>query len=217
MKAAGGPQKLRFTIHACSGEVCCAGRLQALGRCHCFQFILCSSAKFGWLCGRIRTIQYENCSSTVRKREDGSRQGACQAAGLAPCLHARALPDEGHPVTACRFCKYPQEIVLRLEHTCKIQQIQILSHEYKVCNVRGGGRVEHARVERLQLPVFPPHVGDSIGSVAFYWTNVAAFSGVVHPSSLSAPTGAVQSLWHADCHPGGGLRGYPAEPPGHGP
>ncbi|PNH12628.1 Centrosomal protein [Tetrabaena socialis] len=30
-----------------------------------------------------------------------------------------------------RFCKYPQEIVLRLENTCKVQQIQILSHEYK--------------------------------------------------------------------------------------
>mmetsp|Transcript_16128 Transcript_16128/g.44039 ORF Transcript_16128/g.44039 Transcript_16128/m.44039 type:complete len:886 (+) Transcript_16128:261-2918(+) len=31
-----------------------------------------------------------------------------------------------------RFCKYPQEILLRLEQPCKIQQIQILSHEYKI-------------------------------------------------------------------------------------
>ncbi|MEW5298759.1 MAG: hypothetical protein WDW36_001843 [Sanguina aurantia] len=31
-----------------------------------------------------------------------------------------------------RFCKYPQEILLRLEQPSKIQQIQILSHEYKI-------------------------------------------------------------------------------------
>ncbi|KAJ9516820.1 hypothetical protein QJQ45_027229 [Haematococcus lacustris] len=31
-----------------------------------------------------------------------------------------------------RFCKYPQEVVLKLETPCKIQQIQILSHEYKI-------------------------------------------------------------------------------------
>jgi hypothetical protein len=31
-----------------------------------------------------------------------------------------------------RFCKYPQEIVLRLEKPSKIGQIQILAHEYKV-------------------------------------------------------------------------------------
>ena len=31
-----------------------------------------------------------------------------------------------------RFCMYPQEIVLKLEQPSKIQQIQILSHEYKV-------------------------------------------------------------------------------------
>lgn len=30
------------------------------------------------------------------------------------------------------FCKYPQEIVLRLEFPAKIQQMQVLSHEYKV-------------------------------------------------------------------------------------
>jgi hypothetical protein len=32
----------------------------------------------------------------------------------------------------CRFCKYPQEIVLKLERPSKVQQIQILTHETKV-------------------------------------------------------------------------------------
>lgn len=36
-------------------------------------------------------------------------------------------------VMHCRFCKFPQEFVLRLERPSKIQQIQILAHEYKVC------------------------------------------------------------------------------------
>jgi len=35
-------------------------------------------------------------------------------------------------VAANRFCKYPQELVLRLERPSKVQQIQILAHEYKV-------------------------------------------------------------------------------------
>ncbi|GMH32444.1 hypothetical protein BSKO_00278 [Bryopsis sp. KO-2023] len=33
-----------------------------------------------------------------------------------------------------RFCKYPQEIVLRLETSSKIHQIQVLSHEYKIAS-----------------------------------------------------------------------------------
>jgi centrosomal protein CEP104 len=36
-----------------------------------------------------------------------------------------------------RFCKYPQELVLRLERPSKVQQIQILAHEYKVGGARG--------------------------------------------------------------------------------
>ncbi|DBB10866.1 TPA: hypothetical protein ACH3X3_007335 [Trebouxia sp. C0006] len=31
-----------------------------------------------------------------------------------------------------RFCSYPQEVVLRLEEPAKLEQIQILSHEYKI-------------------------------------------------------------------------------------
>eukprot|EP00803_Ostreobium_quekettii_P001792 evm.model.scf_816.1 EVM.evm.TU.scf_816.1 scf_816:1247-3376(-) len=31
-----------------------------------------------------------------------------------------------------RFCKYPQEVVIRLEGPAQIQQIQVLSHEYKI-------------------------------------------------------------------------------------
>lgn len=41
------------------------------------------------------------------------------------------------PPCAHRFCKYPQEFVLRLERSSKIQQIQILAHEYKVRDSEG--------------------------------------------------------------------------------
>ncbi len=34
----------------------------------------------------------------------------------------------------CRFANYPQEILFKLEHPSKVQQVQILSHEYKVCS-----------------------------------------------------------------------------------
>ncbi|GIL71611.1 hypothetical protein Vretimale_933 [Volvox reticuliferus] len=73
MKASGGPQKLRFTVHACSGE---------------------------------------DTDYPVREL----------------LFHSPQTRGWQSP----RFCKYPQEIVLRLEHTCKVQQIQILSHEYKI-------------------------------------------------------------------------------------
>jgi len=32
----------------------------------------------------------------------------------------------------CRFCEYPQELVLRLERTSEVKQIQILSHQAKI-------------------------------------------------------------------------------------
>jgi len=38
--------------------------------------------------------------------------------------------------TTNRFCKFPQEIVLRLEKPARVQQIQILAHEFKAS---GGG------------------------------------------------------------------------------
>ncbi|CAG9467389.1 unnamed protein product [Pedinophyceae sp. YPF-701] len=31
-----------------------------------------------------------------------------------------------------RFCQYPQELWLRMDQTCRIHQLQILSHEYKI-------------------------------------------------------------------------------------
>jgi centrosomal protein CEP104 len=49
----------------------------------------------------------------------------------------RVLPRD--PPLSCsllwphRFAQWPQEVVLKLEHPSKIQQIQMLSHEYKVC------------------------------------------------------------------------------------
>ncbi|EFJ48806.1 hypothetical protein VOLCADRAFT_104552 [Volvox carteri f. nagariensis] len=73
MKASGGPQKLRFTVHAFSGE---------------------------------------DTDYPVREL----------------LFHSPQTRGWQSP----RFCKYPQEIVLRLEQTCKVQQIQILSHEYKI-------------------------------------------------------------------------------------
>ncbi|GFR45564.1 hypothetical protein Agub_g6958 [Astrephomene gubernaculifera] len=73
MKASGGPQKLRFTVHSFSGE----------------------DADYP-----VRELLYHS-----------------------PQTRGWQSP---------RFCKFPQEIVLRLEQTCKVQQIQILSHEYKI-------------------------------------------------------------------------------------
>lgn len=35
-------------------------------------------------------------------------------------------------MVVCRFCVWPQELMLRLEGTADLHQIQILSHEYKV-------------------------------------------------------------------------------------
>lgn len=56
-------------------------------------------------------------------------QGAQQAPDRCCTVECDAALARTH---ARRFCKYPQEILLRLEQPCKIQQIQILSHEYKV-------------------------------------------------------------------------------------
>lgn len=52
-----------------------------------------------------------------------------------------------------RFCKYPQEIVLRLEQPSKIQQIQILSHEYKVRGLERGAAVFRVVIYTASLRV----------------------------------------------------------------
>ncbi|WIA42558.1 hypothetical protein OEZ86_008540 [Tetradesmus obliquus] len=73
MKAIAGPQKLRFTVQACSGE----------------------DSDYP-----VRELLYHS-----------------------PQTRGWQSP---------RFCKFPQEFVLRLERPSKIQQIQILAHEYKI-------------------------------------------------------------------------------------
>lgn len=56
----------------------------------------------------------------------------CPGPGVYCSAHGNTRAPLQPPAVVCRFCKYPQEVVLRLEHTSKVQQIQILSHEYKV-------------------------------------------------------------------------------------
>ncbi|KAF8056211.1 CEP104 [Scenedesmus sp. PABB004] len=104
MKAVHAPQKLRFTVAACSGEVLPPGR------------------------------QHRTAPRAARVR-----------ARAAPAAAPAAPQDADYPVRELlyhspqtrgwqspRFCKFPQEFVLRLERPCKIQQIQILAHEYKI-------------------------------------------------------------------------------------
>ena len=47
-------------------------------------------------------------------------------------LHSLTTHKPDRPPCPCRFSRFPQEIVLRLEEPSKVHQIQILSHEYKV-------------------------------------------------------------------------------------
>lgn len=53
-----------------------------------------------------------------------------------------------------RFCRYPQELVLRLDRPSRIQQIQILSHEYKIS-------------QRLEIFVASPAPGEDPSRAAF--------------------------------------------------
>lgn len=137
MKAAGGPQKLRFTIQSCSGEV----------RQRTLLLVVAGSAAATAAVARALTscliyhrtpitLSGSSCT-TAHRREDGSLPGAGCGRAQPTCYQqpsacvptpslcaAAAVPD--------RFCKYPQELVLRLERPSKVQQIQILAHEYKV-------------------------------------------------------------------------------------
>ena len=45
--------------------------------------------------------------------------------------HARRTLS-GRGWQCARFSKFPQELVLRLDHPARIHQIQLLSHEYKI-------------------------------------------------------------------------------------
>jgi hypothetical protein len=61
--------------------------------------------------------------------------GPATANALPQCCHCNSQTATGCLLSSlplCRFCKYPQELVLRLERPSKVQQIQILAHEYKV-------------------------------------------------------------------------------------
>eukprot|EP00195_Chlamydomonas_chlamydogama_P012277 CAMPEP_0202901254 /NCGR_PEP_ID=MMETSP1392-20130828/14151_1 /ASSEMBLY_ACC=CAM_ASM_000868 /TAXON_ID=225041 /ORGANISM="Chlamydomonas chlamydogama, Strain SAG 11-48b" /LENGTH=824 /DNA_ID=CAMNT_0049587793 /DNA_START=202 /DNA_END=2677 /DNA_ORIENTATION=+ len=53
-----------------------------------------------------------------------------------------------------RFCTYPQELVLRLEFPSKVQQIQILSHEYKIAS-------------KVEVFVATPNPGEDANKAAF--------------------------------------------------
>lgn len=128
MKAAGGPQKLRFTIHSCSGEVRLCKLLWSAACTHnklCTNFLPLSHH-------RIQTIPSENSCTIAPKQGDGSLPGESDGGCTSHILQQPERSLTAEIACLCRFCKYPQELVLRLERPCKIQQIQILAHEYKV-------------------------------------------------------------------------------------
>lgn len=138
MKPIGGPQKLRFTIQSCSGEVGTsagepASQLAAASHAH---VLLC----------RIRITRRGSCCTIAPQRGDGTRPGGgrCSALSMHIPFPGPAGSIAGHlhhtPFPGlCRFCKYPQEIVLRLEKPSKITQLQILAHEFKVGGRRSRG------------------------------------------------------------------------------
>ncbi len=119
---AAGAGKLRFTVHSTSGEV----RHYLLLPAAISQHVGEQSGLY-----RTQTIQLESCCFIALKHGAGRVPGTdpssfcLDQALLQVCIHSD-LP------VRCRFCSYPQEVVLRLEEPAKLEQIQILSHEYKV-------------------------------------------------------------------------------------
>ena len=93
---------------------------------------------------RIPHIQLPLSCPKNPRSQDGTLPGTCllQIAGYSAhvlkqssaCIihffssHSQAECAMG----VCRFCSWPQELMLRLEGTADLHQIQILSHEYKV-------------------------------------------------------------------------------------
>ena len=93
---------------------------------------------------RIPHIQLPlSCPKTPRY-QDGTLPGTCllQIAGcfahfLKQSSACVIFLFSNHRLVECamgvrRFCSWPQELMLRLEGTAGLYQIQILSHEYKV-------------------------------------------------------------------------------------
>lgn len=89
---------------------------------------------------RTPITQLENYCIIVRKQGAGNLQGRSTAQQGVLCSLLAAQSPIRNPIIDFirRFCKYPQEFVLRLERQSKIQQIQILAHEYKVCRWHNG-------------------------------------------------------------------------------
>ena len=81
----------------------------------------------------VRTISHHFSKKKKKKRKRGSfttrrRQRnlrVVRAREREATLHIRGWQ-------CARFSKFPQELVLRLDHPARIHQIQLLSHEYKI-------------------------------------------------------------------------------------
>lgn len=95
----------------------------------CTTYLHCSTTR--WC--RTPIIQHASSCSTALRLE----------VGRAPGTDLELSADQAYTVNrSCggwatllgryRFCSYPQEVILRLEEPAKLEQIQILSHEYKV-------------------------------------------------------------------------------------
>lgn len=82
---------------------------------------------------RIPTIQRESCYFIAHRLEAGRVPGTGLALSADQAYALKCRSGEAATLLGrCRFCTYPQEVVLRLEEPAKLEQIQILSHEYKV-------------------------------------------------------------------------------------
>ena len=113
--------KLRFTVAHVSGEVRARTRPAVRPR-RTDDFKLFISSSFSSFCsGRplIVPVLPSPPSSSPQDEDYPARE-----------LHFHTPQTRGWQ--CARFSKFPQELVLRLDHPARIHQIQILSHEYKI-------------------------------------------------------------------------------------
>jgi hypothetical protein len=124
MRAAAAPQKLRFTVQACSGEVGPCLRPSSGSSQHLQQLMVDPH------CHRTPNTLHGSCYTTAPPPGGGSPPGGHASPQQASTTHATEATSS--TLFACRFCKYPHELLLRLDRPAKVQQIQILAHEFKV-------------------------------------------------------------------------------------
>ena len=83
-------------------------------------------------CGRMQTSLPQNSSVLALNLEDGrALRKQHKLLTNYPCIPLHVLFPT-NMLWLCRGCDFPQELILRLSKHNRIQQIQLLAHEYKV-------------------------------------------------------------------------------------